>query len=76
MADVPSNGFHYQGRKKTRSPLSAPQTCAYSKVPSPEAKSEDQGYVIPEKDDLALEKVHLDKSSGANPFASTGKAWR
>lgn len=39
-----------------------------------EADRGNQRAHIPEKDDLALEKVHLDKSSGANPFPATGKA--
>lgn len=51
---------------QTRSPSSVLKTSAHCKAPSPEAEGENQGDLTPEKGNPALEKIHLDKSSGAN----------
>lgn len=61
---------------QTRSPSSVLKTSAHCKAPSPEADGENRRDFIPEKGDPALEKIHLDKSSGTNPFPSTGRTWR
>ena len=42
--------------------------------PGSEAGNKNQGALIPEKGDVALEKVHLDTSLGVNPFPMAGKA--
>lgn len=56
-----------------RSPPSDLKTSAHCKALSSEAESKNQGTLVPEKGDRALEKVHLDNSLGANPLPMLGK---
>lgn len=51
-----------------RNPPSDLKTSAHGKALSSEAQSINQGTLIPETGDCGLEKLHLDKSLGANPF--------
>lgn len=61
---------------QTRSPSSVLKTSATAKPQALKQREKTREILIPEKGDSALEKIHLDKSSDANPFPSTGRAWR